>query len=339
MRIGFRATLGLAAVLAVAAGSARAALTSPWDDLVANPDANWIVPNSVNIYAANTSESFPVSFGPARTTDGGSRGMNSLKFVNVQEGHHATTATTGSVDVLATGGVEFDAVIILVAIDATSLPANFGLTMNGYECVPREDFVYYDGTAYDSGRPTGYYPGATNPESEPIAYDFAKGMVTVLAFTDVTLKKGTNYTLDYAFENLPGRTVFSVYGFPAGDTGYEVIYHTNRGLDDISAPLGSIVSTFETAALPGDANGDGVVDAADYVIVKRHFGDGTAAGVPKGDFDNDGDVALDDLRILAGGFGVGSASITPEPATAMLLVLGGAAILRRRRQETWNHKR
>jgi hypothetical protein len=60
------------------------------------------------------------------------------------------------------------------------------------------------------------------------------------------------------------------------------------------------------------------------------------------DFDNDGDVDIDDFQILnaqwgydgAGGGGAPEmpGSETPEPATMSLLALGGLLILRRRRK-------
>ncbi len=327
-RIGLSIAAALAGTLAVAVCPARADLVKPWDDLIANPDPSWIDPHSVNMYAANVAESFPVMFGEARS-DGGARGMNSIRFVDTSDAHHVSRAATGSVDVLATGGVPFSDVLVLVAIDSATLPDNFALTMNGYACDRQADFVYYDGTAYAAGRPSGYYSPVTNPAREPIAYNFQAGMVTVLAFTDVMLDPEHPVVLDYAFENLPARAVFSAYAFPTG--GME-IYHTNRGLEDLSSSSRT-VSTFEIAGLPGDVDGDGVVGAADYVTLKRNIGEGTGAGQSEGDFDNDGDVDSDDLGTLIGGFQAGSGETTtiPEPAAAAFLFFGAAWLRRRRR--------
>jgi hypothetical protein len=327
MRICFRAAFGLSVVLAAAVCPAWASFTKPWDDLVTTPSANWIDPCSVNMYVANNANAYRVMFSTARP-DGGARGMNSLRFVDATNAHHVSSAMTGSVDVLATGGVPFSGVLVLVAIDVASLPTGFGLTINGYTCDPQADFCYYDGAAHDAGRPSGYYPAGTNPASEPLAYNFASGMVTVLAFTGV-LDSTHPFTLNYSFADLPAPAVLSVYGWPDGGTE---IYHTNRGLLDNS--VASTISTFEVLPKPGDANGDGVVDAADYIILKLHFGASAAAGASEGDFDYDGDVDWGDLQILTGNFGArsGTPKAIPEPASLALLACGFAALPRRRRR-------
>jgi len=84
--------------------------------------------------------------------------------------------------------------------------------------------------------------------------------------------------------------------------------------------------------LLGDANGDGVVDAADYITLKKNFGKTTGAGASAGDFNSSGKVNWADLNILTNNFGAGAPApaVTPEPCSAMLLVLGAVALMRRR---------
>lgn len=245
-RIVIALVIGL--VLAAAANCVQADF-KPWDDLTSSPP-NWIATNSVNMHAANIpGASYPVSFNAA--SGGKASGMSALVFEDWDStsSHHVSRDLTGSVDVLATGNKGFSTVLVLIAVDAASLPGDFGLTLNGYTCNPAADFVYYDGMEHPLGRPSGYYPTATDPEGEQIAYDFNSGMVTVLAFTNITLKPaaGTvpavNYALDYSFENLPARAVFSVYGLQTGGTK---IQHTNRGLPE----NGGAVSTFEVLPEP-----------------------------------------------------------------------------------------
>jgi len=85
---------------------------------------------------------------------------------------------------------------------------------------------------------------------------------------------------------------------------------------------------------PGDTDLDGDVDAADYITVKSHMGQLIGADITDGDFDFDGDVDWDDLQFLQDSYGTtsaGAGDTIPEPGSAMLLMFGAAALLRRRR--------
>ena len=96
----------------------------------------------------------------------------------------------------------------------------------------------------------------TNPTGEALTHIFDKGIVTVFAIEDIVdaqgvgLASGSSKTFTYAFENLPGKAVFSVYGANVLDGGeMEEIYHTNRGTVDINnASKG--VSTFTVVPEP-----------------------------------------------------------------------------------------
>ena len=78
---------------------------------------------------------------------------------------------------------------------------------------------------------------------------------------------------------------------------------------------------------PGDANGDGAVDLQDFGIVKGNFGE--ADGWDQGDFNGDGVMDLQDFGLFKSNFGSGQSAAVPEPATAVLLLLGAAAMFRR----------
>ena len=82
----------------------------------------------------------------------------------------------------------------------------------------------------------------------------------------------------------------------------------------------------------GDANGDGVVDAADYILVKQNMGLPVGVAGEDGDFNETGTVDWDDLQTLIGGMSGGSGAAVPEPATLALLAMGAVAVVRRRRK-------
>ena len=95
------------------------------------------------------------------------------------------------------------------------------------------------------------------------------------------------------------------------------------------------------SSLPGDADGDGDVDAADYIMIKTHFGGAPGAEGPGGDIANgaagpgqDGVVDWYDLQLLQANYNPGGAAGTPipEPTTLLIMMAGGiSALLRRRR--------
>jgi hypothetical protein len=94
--------------------------------------------------------------------------------------------------------------------------------------------------------------------------------------------------------------------------------------------------------VPGDTNGDQIVDDADLAIFKAQFGgDWNGVALEDPDYDNDGDVDIDDFVVLRANFGTGVVpaplapdfSATPEPATMSLLAIGGLLVIRRRRRK------
>jgi len=98
-----------------------------------------------------------------------------------------------------------------------------------------------------------------------------------------------------------------------------------------------LITGEEVAMLPGDANGDGTVDLADFGILRSEFG--SSGAMLQADFNDDMTVDLADFGILRANFGSSAdlgtldawyASVVPEPATLALAGLAGVALLRRR---------
>jgi hypothetical protein len=93
---------------------------------------------------------------------------------------------------------------------------------------------------------------------------------------------------------------------------------------DVTAP--------DPAGVPGDYNDDGVVNAADYVIARKHLGaafqlDNEVTGVTPGNV-TDEDLAAWRERFGDPGAGAGSGpAAAPEPATFVYLVFAAAALM------------
>ncbi len=93
---------------------------------------------------------------------------------------------------------------------------------------------------------------------------------------------------------------------------------------------------------PGDATYDGVVNLADFGILRANFGRSDNPRFQDGDFNGDDLVNLADFGILRANFGTSSqqdltvmdhwyASVVPEPTAALLAVPAAGLLLRRTR--------
>ena len=109
------------------------------------------------------------------------------------------------------------------------------------------------------------------------------------------------------------------------DEGIALVVPDDTFIDEV------IVDTITTSMtrMPGDADGDGRVDDYDLSLLLCHWGR-PYVDWSKGDFNGNGTVNDDDLSLLLANW-TGSGAV-PEPATVAMLVLGGMAVLRRRRR-------
>ncbi len=130
---------------------------------------------------------------------------------------------------------------------------------------------------------------------------------------------GTEFTLQ-SHAALAGGTSL---GFRAPINGIEI-----RPTDDPPPPT----------LLPGDANEDGIVNAADLNIVGSNWQQSVDPGRANGDFDNSGFVDAADLNVIGTNWQrtaeplAASTATVPEPGSSLLLLLGGLALLVRRRR-------
>ena len=96
----------------------------------------------------------------------------------------------------------------------------------------------------------------------------------------------------------------------------------------------NIKSLESPVTIPGDTNGDNIVDDEDAEVLGGNWGQSVGNGADDGDFNGDGVVNALDASILAANWGnhnesAGPSSV-PEPGSLMLLAMGLAMLVTRR---------
>ncbi len=148
---------------------------------------------------------------------------------------------------------------------------------------------------------------------------------------------------------------FTVFGHVLGGGMQHIDFLANQELHSIvgdSTPLVNwpggerpkaphlerILEITTLTQLDGDVNMDGVVDQVDADIFRAHYATGGGKTWLEGDFNANGEVDFDDAWRLLDNFtgetppGGMMSYLTPEPATMSVVMLGGVAMLTRRRR-------
>jgi hypothetical protein len=130
--------------------------------------------------------------------------------------------------------------------------------------------------------------------------------------------------------------LFDASGLCPALPGYEAVNLT-AGTPFVGEMETVATTTLENieSFLLGDANNDDVVSAGDYATVQANFGNtGISGGELLGDANGDGVVSAGDYASVQANFGniFPTLTPTPEPATLSLLVIGGLALIKRRRK-------
>jgi glucose/arabinose dehydrogenase len=132
--------------------------------------------------------------------------------------------------------------------------------------------------------------------------------------------------------NSPGTSIRNISSF--GEDNLGRMYVTDLGTAQTSTTDGKL---FELVPpIPGDANLDRVIDAADFAALYGNFGK-SGQRWAGGDFNDDGSVNFLDFQILEIAFGktvplgaLPDGTLVPEPASFGIVLLGSTLMLRRR---------
>jgi len=126
-------------------------------------------------------------------------------------------------------------------------------------------------------------------------------------------------------------------------SGTVMLTSTSQGVQNpsINIPINFLV------VLPGDYNGNGEVDAADYNVWRENMGLTGGATYAQGDGDRDGNVTIADYNLwrshfgqTASGAGAGFGGAVPEPSSLALLLFGTCLAFRRpTRLKAWTSPR
>ncbi len=197
---------------------------------------------------------------------------------------------------------------------------NFGLVSPGQSC----------GTLHLDGTYSQLATGSLAIELADSAHDqlAVTGGAVLDGRLDLLLDAGYLPGLGDSFTILDADSIADAFAFISG----VIVQH-----DLALAVTYSDTQVTVTAALPGDANLDGMVNMADLQVLGDYWGADNAQWAG-GDYNGDGRVNLADLQLLgdnwsatAGDFAALSAAIIPEPAAMVVLVMGATMLLRRRR--------
>ena len=162
------------------------------------------------------------------------------------------------------------------------------------------------------------------------------GMAELMGDLSVSLASGFVPQADDVFEILVAGTLISQFGNAA--PGARIATENGVGSFIVNYDYANDLVTLSDFAfgLPGDFNGDGIVDAADYTVWRDNLGAADESAIMnRGDGLNGVDEA--DYFVWRSNFGASSpaagqtsATATPEPSSLLLIVLGVLAIAWRR---------
>ncbi len=272
-----------------------------------------------------------------------SSGVDQADFSNNRFTPSASFLGTATTD---TAGQSYDFGFLLTSTQAAT-DDGFGLAhrirIGGTDGAPIVDFQIFDNgrLQYFSGPGTGVvgngFSNVVNENGNNLILDDLGGRLAPLEGR----MDFTNNTYELSFDGVVQGT-FPLLNTPSTFGQVTLQWVTSTSTPDYRQIVIDDLAIDATASrLDGDANGDGVVNLADFGILRANFGSTTAV-FATGDFNADNIVNLADFGVLRANFGASAASelavldawyatVVPEPVSATMLGMFGLAALRRRR--------
>jgi autotransporter-associated beta strand protein len=264
-----------------------------------------------NTYSGGTNINAGTLF--VANTSGSGTGSGAVTLGGTATNQFGTLMGTGSISGLTTAN-DFGEIApggTTSSQSAGTLTLAGGLTLNGSSTANRSLLSFQLGASGNDLLVVGGVNGLN-----------LAGNTTLNVTANGTFSAGTFPLIDYDTSFQGVLSNLAIGTTPAGFLYSIVNNTTNTTIDLVAAPAG----------VPGDYNGNSVVDAADYVEYRAHLGQtfqlqNEVSGVTPGQ------VTVEDLTAwkerfgnIGAGSGLGGGGAVPEPAAMVLLVLGLGAL-------------
>ncbi|QDU55237.1 autotransporter-associated beta strand repeat-containing protein [Aeoliella mucimassa] len=167
-----------------------------------------------------------------------------------------------------------------------------------------------------------------------------QGTATLAGDLSISLAEGFAPQADDVFEIVQATTLEGQFG--NAPAGMRVATASGIGSFQVNYDYSSdlVTLTDYLAGIPGDFNGDGIVDLGDYSVWRDHLGESDVALSPGSTLDGSGLVDAGDYVTWKANFGTSlatsstsPATMVPEPGTSVLLFAAGSLSLALRRSE------